>query len=445
MALNLSSGELAMADIPTVRVARFSTGLLLAFLLLLEACVHDPTRDRSTGRGALKQPAIASEADLAKVIAKLNKPETRMQAFAELLAFAEPLSYVHTGNLDADTLHEKANEAVHNCPNLEGTVAGLIGLLEHKDSRMRAMLVLMQFAGPDGSGIYGGTGDAKLDELRKRAAAAVLQCADIETVSQALDSPDRNLQFWGVGLFGGPESTERQPNPLVRLLPKLEKVAVEADANIRSLAVQRLRDYPEARGFLADRVELETSPDVLMHLMRDQTPLDQFNQLFVRRLHSLLNHPDESVRRDALVFVGFNSNRGPMWQFTFDATVLDRVVESTRSQSAEERFDAAYALTDIRRLDLDRSREAFLRLAKDTSSDVRWRVGFGLSDQLDREDVKPVIAALLQDDDPGVRYMTVLAVGAEKHIKELQELAQCPNKQVANWAVEKLKQLGQSR
>jgi HEAT repeat protein len=134
-----------------------------------------------------------------------------------------------------------------------------------------------------------------------------------------------------------------------------------------------------------------------------------------------------------------------MWQVTFDTVVLDRVVELTRSHSLQERADAAYALTDIRRLDLDRSREAFLRLAKDTSSDVRWRVGFGLSDQLDREDVKPVIAALLEDDAPDVRYMTIVAVGAEKHIKELQELARCSNKQIANWAAERLKHLGQPR
>ena len=69
-------------------------------------------------------------------------------------------------------------------------------------------------------------------------------------------------------------------------------------------------------------------------------------------------------------------------------------------------------------------------------------MGFGLSDQLDRDDVKPVIAALLQGEAPAVRYMTILAAGAEKHAKELQELVQCPDRQIAGWATEKLQQLG---
>jgi HEAT repeat protein len=182
-----------------------------------------------------------------------------------------------------------------------------------------------------------------------------------------------------------------------------------------------------------------------MRLMRYKVPLDEFNERFVARLRALLSHPDPNVRHDALLFVGANSNRAPMWRFTFDETLLDLVLESTRSPSAQERSDAAYALTDIRQLDLDRSREAFLRLATDTSADVRWRVGFGLSEQLDREDVQAVIAALLRDDDPGVRYMTILAVGPEKHVQELQELARCANRQIAGWAAEKLDQLAQSQ
>jgi len=438
-----------MADMPIVRSARFPTGLLLVVLLLLEACVHDPARDQSTEGALLKPSAIASEADLIKVIAKLNQPATRMQAFAELLAFADPMGYVHTGDLDADALHEKAYDAVRDCPDLEAIVTAYIGQLERRDSRLRAMLVLMHFAGPElwsgGSFGYGGTGDAHYDELRKRAAAAVHQCADLETVGRALDSADRQLQYWGVAHFGGAEPIEQQPSPWVRLLPKLERVAVEADAGVRSLAVERLRDYSEAGEFLTKRTACETSPYVLMELMLYQVPPDEFNRRFVGRLCLLLNHADPTVRHDALLFVGFNSSRAPMWQFTFDMTVLDLVLQSTCSPSAEERSDAAYALTDIRRLDLNRSREAFLRLAKDTSSDVRWRVGFGLSDQLDREDVKPVIAALLQDDDPGVRYMTIVAVGPEKHVKELQELAQCANRRIAGWAAEKLNQLEQRK
>jgi len=127
---------------------------------------------------------------------------------------------------------------------------------------------------------------------------------------QALNSPDRSLQLWAVSHFGSPESTETQQNPWVLLLPKLERLAVEADATIRSLAHERLKDYPAAHDFITRRVELETSPDVLM---RDREPLDQLNQRFVQRLCFLLNHPDERVRHDALLFVGFNHSRAPMW------------------------------------------------------------------------------------------------------------------------------------
>jgi len=130
-----------------------------------------------------------------------------------------------------------------------------------------------------------------------------------------------------------------------------------------------------------------------------------------------------------------------MWRFTYDKKIFVRVIELAQSESAKERSDAAYALTEIRVLDLDGSRDAFLRLANDASKDVRWRVAFGLKEQLDRADVKPVIAALLQDKVPSVRYMTIVAVGPEKHVKELEQLTQCCDRQVAEWATAKLKQI----
>ena len=97
MALNPSSRTVATADLPTVWVARFPTGLLLVALLLLGACAHHPSGDQIARGGLLEPPAIASVADLTKVIAKLNPPATRMQAFADLLAFAEPLAYGRGG------------------------------------------------------------------------------------------------------------------------------------------------------------------------------------------------------------------------------------------------------------------------------------------------------------------------------------------------------------
>jgi len=167
----------------------------------------------------------------------------------------------------------------------------------------------------------------------------------------------------------------------------------------------------------------------------------EFNLHFVARIYSLLMHRDENVRRDALLFIGFNGSRAPMWRFTYDKKIFDQVIELAKSESAKERSDAAYALTGIRVLDLDDSRRAFLRMATDPSSDVRWRVAFGLKEQLERADVQQVIAALLEDKVPSVRYMTILAVGPEKHVKELEQLTECGDLQVAEWATAKLKQI----
>jgi len=63
---------------------------------------------------------------------------------------------------------------------------------------------------------------------------------DIETISRALDSPERHLQYWATAHFGSSELSEEMQKPWLPLLPKLEKLAVAADAGIRDLADQRL-------------------------------------------------------------------------------------------------------------------------------------------------------------------------------------------------------------
>jgi HEAT repeat protein len=396
--------------------------------------------------------AITSEDDLDRLIAGLSHPETRMWAFSQLLAFALPDGYdIRTGDRETDRLHDKAFEAVRTCPERDTVVGNLIHRLQNPDTRMEAISDLIRFAGTTflynrgGSGVYGGSRDREFDTLRGKAADALNGYVGIETISRALDSPERHVQFWGVWRFGSAELSEEKQKPWLPLLPKLEKLAVAADAGIRDVANQRLDDFPQAREFLAKRVELETSPDILMRLMRSTQEEAEFNQRFVARLYSLLNHPDENVRRDALSFIGFNSFRAPMWRFTYDKMIFDRVIELTQSRSAEERSAAAHALTEIRLLDLEDSRRAFLRMATDSSGDVRSRVASGLKEQFDRADVKPVIVALLQDKVPVVRYMTILTVGPEQHVKELEQLTQCDDRQVAEWATGKLKQISENK
>ena len=405
---------------------------------------------RSTST-SVSPKAITAEDDLNRLVAGLSRPETLMRAFSQLLAFALPDGYyARTGDWETDNLHDQAFEAVRTCPERETVVSNLIYGLRSSDTRMQAISDLIRFAGTTflynrgGSGVWGGSQDRAFDALQEKAADALNGYVDIETISRALDSPERHLQYWATVHFGSSELSAEMQKLWLPLLPKLEKLAVGADAGIRDIAVQRLGDFPQAREFLAKRVELETSPDILMRLMRPTQEKAEFHQRFVGRLYSLLNRPDEKVRRDALLFIGFNGSRAPMWRFTYDKRIFDRVIELAHSESAEERSAAAYALTEIRVLDLDGSRDAFLRLANDASKDVRWRVAFGLKEQLDRADVKPVIAALLQDKVPSVRYMTIVAVGPEKHVKELKELeqlTQCCDRQVAERATAKLKQI----
>jgi HEAT repeat protein len=150
----------------------------------------------------------------------------------------------------------------------------------------------------------------------------------------------------------------------------------------------------------------------------------------------LLKDVNYEVRDGALLFIGFNSNRAPMWQIDFDRSIFDATVELTTSESAKERAAAAYALMEMRKLDMRRSRESFLQMAEDDSEDVRWRIAWGLTDQLEREDVQAVIADLLKDPSPLVRYMTILVVGPEKYLDELKALAQGTYSKVAAQASE---------
>jgi hypothetical protein len=134
-----------------------------------------------------------------------------------------------------------------------------------------------------------------------------------------------------------------------------------------------------------------------------------------------------------------------MLQFPFGMDVFDHVVACIQAKSAKERAAAAYALTDIRQLDIDRSREAFLHLVNDPDPDVRWRVAWGLNNQLERKDVKQAIAFLVKDKSPEVRYMTILAAGPQRFISELKELSKGADPCVAESAAQTLDQLAKEK
>ena len=223
--------------------------------------------------------------------------------------------------------------------------------------------------------MYFSSGDPERDRLQGEAADVVQRWENVETVGKALADPDHKMQWWALASFREDPETQETWSPLI---PKVERLAVKGDANIRVLAVGKLRWYPQCRDFLARRTAEDTSPVVLMRLMRGSTGGAEYQRRLCERVLLLLRHDDENVRSGALSFVGSNSTRAKMWQFPFGKDTFDLVVELTRSQSAAERSKAVYALLDIRKLDPGRSRETLLSLVDDESDDVRWRLSLRL-------------------------------------------------------------------
>lgn len=389
--------------------------------------------------------AIASEGDLNGVITQLQNPATRFDAFIALLEFAGyPKGYKASDDLKVDEFHKKAIAAIHSCPGLDAVIATMIDRMKEPEERLSMLRALLWFSAPglQMGGMTTSSGSQSLDELLIKANQVANKAFDVPTVETALVDSDWLLRITTVNHFGNRSAGINEWKPL---LPQMEKLAADDDPSVRSAADRRLREFPGTAKFLAERETNETSAVVLLQLLRDHYVGDEFKNQFLARFLPLLTHPDENVRDEALLFIGFNSHRAPMWQIPFGAEVFDQVIVSTQAKSAKERAAAAYALTDIRQIDKDRSREAFLHLVNDVDQDVRWRIAWGLSDQLGREDVKRVIAVLLKDRSLSVRYETILAGGAQRFIPELEELSKGPDPRVAQSAAQKLNQLATER
>lgn len=326
-------------------------------------------------------------------------------------------------------------------------LAKVMADLNHSEMRMQALARLIRFSSYKiyqvGS-VFTINGDQRIDALQERAARAVRDQINIETVEAAIDSADPTLQFWGVFFFRVEPHSQagdsNSSNSWMSLLPKIKKLAVDGDENIRSIAIDRLISISGNSEFLADRVKVETSPSILMRLVYHPDRAE-----FSRRLNSLLlkllNNTDEEVRRRTLVFIATNYLSAPMWQIEFDRSIFDKTLERVISASREERAAAVQGLVAIRNLDLNQSREVLIRLASDESETVRSRIASGLKEQFQRKDVKAVIADLLKDPSPLVQYMTILEVGPEHCLEELKVLTQSSDSRVSMWASKKLEQL----
>jgi hypothetical protein len=216
--------------------------------------------------------------------------------------------------------------------------------LDHADKRMSALAKLVALAAPHiGSrSMILMTGNPEHDAMGREAAAVVGRCRDVETISKALDSPDRWLQWHAIMSFDG---SHKPQEAWTALLPKLKRLATE-DGPWKSSAVQRLRGFSMASEFLRERITVETDPHALMQLMyRDGQ--ENWHPAFCAQLNRLLDSNDAKVRSQTLGFIFGNGMSAPMWQVQFDAAIVDRVVNLTRSKEPGE---AALAISTVKAL-----------------------------------------------------------------------------------------------
>ena len=338
-------------------------------------------------------------------------------------------------------MHVEAMNAMQGCPDIDGVVVTMIQRLDEPQHRLEMIPALLEFAGPNlqMGGVFFVSDNPKLDALKDKAREAVGRAADVETVTKALASPNLRLQRWAVGQFANPLGRTEE---WAALLPQIEKAAAGENSDLRQDAVRPLAHFPGTERFLDERFACEKSPLILMGLLHERDIYGEaFNSRFLPRFIHLLNDPDESVRDDALGYIWDTYSWAEVYRLPFGRDVFDLVIKATQSKSAKERSAACSALTYLRPLDSDLSRETFCRLAHDPDENVRSVIAMGLADQCDRQDVKQAIAALVKDKSPVVVFDTILAIGPEKFLPQLQELARGPNAQIAESASDQLKQI----
>ncbi|MBO0858228.1 MAG: hypothetical protein J2P21_07170 [Chloracidobacterium sp.] len=242
-------------------------------------------------------------------------------------------------------------------------------------TRLTAIAALSDFSGVKlyrvGS-VYFIDIDAKMGELRERAAELARMYTDADTVSLALDSADPRLQiwglwFWGAGINKAVESAGRIPQALPMegltdgesmwhaLMPKVRQLA--KDSPYRMLAIDELTNiaWSENREFLLSLIPAEKSASVALQLLEltetkrigEQSNRDEnFNEELLR----LLADPDAKVRREALADIALNWNNAEMFQVRFGAMVSQRVEELQKSDDEEEKRLADFAAEGLEKI-----------------------------------------------------------------------------------------------
>lgn len=321
----------------------------------------------------------------------------------------------------------------------EARVDAAIEELENPESRMAALERLIEYCSDR---LYNphlfGQATNEEEKLEEKAVAAIRKQANFATISAALNTKSETLQYWAVGKVGSP--SDKSALPWVELLPRLQELARQGSENIRGRSQERLAMFEGQARFLEVCAASETSLANIMRLVyggNGKGLADRFRPHVWR----LLNHEQAEVRHGALIFIGFNRQRAPMWRFKFEDRVFRKVLELSASTGDKERAAAMYALEELRSLDPNAVRSRAVILADDPCEDVRWRLPGVVRDQTNDPEVKQVLDKLLHDPSPNVRYFTIMVLGPAKHLVELRELAGCADKKVADRAKGQLKRL----
>jgi hypothetical protein len=227
------------------------------------------------------------------------------------------------------------------------TQAQLLAAIEkthHESTRMEGIKELVHFAGMrlyEGSVMFGDA-SPQLTRLRGQAAAVVWSCADVATVTRALDDGDRYVRFWGLWKS---DLLKNAPTGPDLLLPKLKTMLHDPDPGIRQAVVGRIRPYPEGPQMIAEIEPTETDPYVLI-------AMDGYHAALVRSLSSR----DVNIRNRtlALIWVNlWNSAVPNMNKLPYDAEVHQLVLAiAATPESAEEKELALRTLAQLDALKL---------------------------------------------------------------------------------------------
>lgn len=170
----------------------------------------------------------------------------------------------------------------------------------------------------------------------------VWSCADVSTVTKALDHGDSHVRFWSLW---NSDLLKNSPAGPDLLLPKLKAMLHDSDPGIRKEVVARIRSYPEGPQMIAEIEPTETDSYVLI-------AIDGYHAAMVRSPSSR----DVSIRKSGLALIWgnlWNSAIPKTNKLPYDAEVHRLVLAIVAMpESAEEKELALETLAQLDELRL---------------------------------------------------------------------------------------------